>query len=131
MTETIVTKANIKDENGKVISTRTVETERPEILRTDVSLQYLVDRLGERHCIKDVQDQEIVKFRSQIRNWLTQVDDNGDYKYSIEEVQSKQYFDWISEMQQKKSTEEKVAEQMQKMDPDAVKAALAKAGIEI
>jgi hypothetical protein len=124
---TILTKANIKDENQKKIDERTVETNCPAILEDGVTLEFLVNKLGESQVVKDVQEQEKVKFRAQIRTKLTAVDDNNDYKHSVDEIANTDYTEWVSEQQQRKTPEEKAAEILGKLSPDQIKAAMAMA----
>jgi hypothetical protein len=74
-----------------------------------------------------VQEQEKVKFRAQIRTKLTAVDDNNDYKHSVDEIANTDYTEWVSEQQQRKTPEEKAAEILGKLSPDQIKAAMAMA----
>lgn len=125
MTETIVTKHNDKDSKGNIVETRQAETAAPRVLQSNVSLQELVDSLGEDYVRKKVQAQLIIDFRSKIRTQLEKKDDNGDYSVSVEEIQNSDYSDWTPELKQRKSAEEKAKEQIDKLSPEQRAAVLA------
>lgn len=118
MSETIVTKSN------KV--NREVETQTPDVLKTD-KLSELINTLGEEMIVAKVQAQLTVDFRSMIRSRLEAADDNGDPRYTDDEIAGGDYGDWKPETRQRKSAEERAAELLSKLSPDQVKAALAMA----
>jgi hypothetical protein len=116
MAETIVTKSNKAN--------REVTTAMPSVLQTD-KLAVLVNILGEEMVVQKVQAQLTVDFRSLIRSKLESTDDNGDPRYTDEEIANGDYGDWKPEARTRKSAEERAAELLSKLSPDQVKAALA------
>ena len=116
--EQIVTKSNKAG--------REVTTNAPEVLKTD-ALSELVNALGEELVIQKLKAQLMVDFRSMVRGKLESYDDNGDPRYSDEDVAQADYSDWKPETRSRKSAEEKAAELLSKLSPDQIKAALAMA----
>lgn len=116
MADTIVTKSNKAN--------REVTTQMPDVLKTD-QLTELVNVLGEEMVVSKVQAQLTVDFRSMVRSRLEATDDNGDPRYTDEEIVNGDYADWKPETRQRKSAEERAAELLSKLTPDQVKAALA------
>lgn len=128
MSESILTKAKFKDEQGNITEERTAETNSPRILQSDVTLQELVEALGEDYVRQKVQAQLIIDFRGKIRTQLSKLDDNGEYAISLEEIQNEDYSDWTPELKQRKSAEEKAAEVISKLSEDQLAAVRAKVG---
>lgn len=116
--EQIVTKSNKAG--------REVSTNAPDVLKTD-QLTDLVNALGEELVVAKLKAQLMVDFRSMVRGKLESFDDNGDPRYSDEEVSQADYTDWKPETRNRKSAEEKAAELLSKLSPDQIKAALAMA----
>lgn len=112
----IVTKSN------KV--NREVETATPAVLQTG-KLSDLVEALGEEMCVQKIQAQLTVDFRSMVRGKLESVDDNGDPRYTDEEIINGDYTDWKPETRVRKSAEERAAELLSKLSPEQIKAAMA------
>lgn len=131
MSESIVTKAKMKDEQGNIIEERTAETNAPRILQSDVTLQELVEALGEDYVRQKVQAQLIIDFRGKIRTQLSKLDDNGEYAVDVSEIENEDFSDWTPELKQRKSAEEKAAEVIGKLSEDQLRAALAKQGINL
>lgn len=123
--------ANAKLETKSNKTGRIVETTTPDVLTSAVSLDSIISALGEDLAKAKIQAQLKVDFRSQIRTKLESKDDNEDFRYSDDDITSVDYSDWVPELRTRKSPEEKAADALGKLanDPDAVKAALAKAGI--
>lgn len=121
--EMIETKSNKFD--------RSVETNTPDILSSDATLDDIVNALGDELAKNKLQSQLKVDFRSQVRTKLESKDDNGDFRYSDADLTEVDYSDWAPELKQRKSAEEKVADMFSNMTPDQIKAALAKAGKEV
>ena len=109
---------------------RVVETNAPDVLDPEISLDNMIAALGEDLAKNKIQAQLKVDFRAQIRTKLESKDDNGDFRYSDEDITSVDYSDWTPELRTRKSPEEKAADILGKLSPDQVKAALAAAGME-
>lgn len=106
---------------------RTVETQIPDVLKTD-KLSALVEALGEEMCVNKIQAQLKVDFRSKVRSMLEAGDlENEDYTYAEADIAGMDFSDWKPETRVRKSAEEKAAELLSKLSPDQIKAALAKA----
>jgi len=129
MSESIVTKGKLKDNDGNVLDERSAETNSPRVLQTDVTLQELVEAVGEDYVKSKTQAQFTIDFRSKVRTQILKLDDNGDYSVSIEEIESQDYTDWAPELKQRKSAEEKAAETIDKLNADQKQAVLAKLGL--
>ena len=72
----------------------------------------------------------IIALRAVIRPKLEAVDDNGEPKFSDEEV-IQAASEWQPSLKTSKSKEEKLADMLKSLDPEAAKAAFAAAGIEL
>lgn len=121
MTTTIVTKSN---KTG-----REIELKVPELLKTETVSQD-IEILGEEVAHNKIQNQCTIDFRAKVRG-LLESETDGEPTYSDEEIQAMDFSDWKPEARTRKSIEEKAAEIFGKMDLEQVKAALAKAGIDL
>jgi hypothetical protein len=125
----------VKDENGKIVEpARSVTVPAPDVLN-DPSLQFLLDKLGEQMVLQKVLAQLMIDFRSKIRGMLESETD-GAPNYSDEDITAADYSDWAPEHKVRKSKEEKAADALKdlvgdKKDPDSLKAALSKLGIDL
>jgi hypothetical protein len=83
-----------------------------------VSLQELVDALGEDYVKQKVQAQLTIDFRSKIRGQLEKNDDNGDPAVDPATIEAEDYSDWTPELRQKKSKVESLAERASKLSEE-------------
>lgn len=118
----ITVKSSKRDE-----SEITVET--PDILKAQ-NLQDLIDIVGEAMVFQKSMAQILIDFRSLVRSKM-ESQTNDEWNYTLDEIQNESYVDWIPTQRIRKAKEEKASETLSKLSPDELKAALAKAGIDI
>lgn len=100
----------------------------PDILEKE-TLQELIEVLGESVLFKKVRDQLKIDFRATIRGRMeSQTDD--EFNYDLNDIKTQDYSDWVPSGQKRKSKEEKASEYLKNLDADALKSALAAAGID-
>lgn len=106
-----------------------ISVETPEVLKAE-TLADLVELVGENMVFQKSMAQILIDFRSLVRGKMeSQTDD--EWNYTLDEIQSESYADWVPTQRQRKSKEEKASETLSKLSPDELKAALAKAGIDL
>jgi len=106
-----------------------ISVETPDVLKCE-NLSGLVELVGENMVFQKAMAQILIDFRSLVRGKMeSQTDD--EWNYTLDEIQSESYADWVPTQRQRKSKEEKASETLGKLSPDELKAALAKAGIDL
>jgi len=106
-----------------------ISVETPEVLKAE-TLADLVELVGENMVFQKSMAQILIDFRSLVRGKMESQTDN-EWNYTLDEIQSESYADWVPTQRQRKSKEEKASETLSKLSPDELKAALAKAGIDL
>lgn len=105
---------------------RVVNVESPACLEAE-DFQALLECVGEDVMYRLTKAQLLISFRGMIRGKLEAGDvENSDFTYSDEDISNADYSDWVPEGRQVKSKEEKIADLAKSMDPEEVKAILAK-----
>lgn len=115
--------------SGKEKRNATINVETPEVLRKQ-NLQELVEVIGEDMAYKKIMAQLVIDFRSMVRGKMESQSDE-EWNHDLETLQNESYIDWIPSTQIRKSKEEKASETLSSLSPDQLKAALAKAGIDL
>jgi hypothetical protein len=106
-----------------------IGVECPEVLKSP-DLATLIDQIGDSMVFQKAMAQILIDFRSLVRGKMeSQTDDS--WNYTMDEIQSESYADWVPTQRVRKSKEEKAGEILEGLTPDQIKAALAKAGIDI
>lgn len=113
-------------ETKSIVEERVVETAKPDVLLAE-TLDDLVRSLGADMIYRKTMAQLIIDFRSHVRSLLAKKE--GDYPNhqwtnSSDAIAAMDFSGWVPETQQRKSAEEKAAEQLGKLTPEQIEAAL-------
>jgi len=103
---------------------REVSITEPNVLGL-TTLAELAEALGEDLCINQIKQQSKIGFRAMVRRKLEEVDDNGDFVNSDENVMDVDYSDWKPTLRITKTPEEKALEAFGALTPEDRKALLA------
>jgi hypothetical protein len=137
-TNTIKTKANGGPDKPEFLP-REVEVQTPECMKIE-DLDQLRELVGDQVIVQKFQQQSVIDLRSKVRSQLEAADDNNDPKYDDSAIQQgftgedgeiTPWSEWQPSVRTVMSTEEKLAKAMSGKDPEAVKAALMKAGFDL
>jgi hypothetical protein len=114
---TLTTQHNVNKETK--VPEREITTSVPKVLQCE-TLSELSAIIGEENIFAAAYEQYKIKFRAAVRTLLASTDDGGQYTNSDESILSMDFSDWLPEVRQKVSQEEKAMKLLGGMDPAIV-----------